>query len=245
MAGAASPGGMPETAVRALRAGCDLLCLGTDNTEQEVAAIEEAIGAAIADGRLDSGRVDQAAGRVLALTDDLAASRPPVSDPAELVETVRWPRSDSEISAAFDVRPAAPSSPGQSGSFSVVRLETRRNIAIGQVPWGPFAAVADDPALPRHAAFAAQRQYEVTSEDSTLPSSDPDLPVLVVGRDIHRHAFARAVVERLRAEHTSVLVVDMGWPSEDRRYADVATFGASRLVGRALLSYLAGEPSTA
>ena len=49
------------------------------------------------------------------------------------------------------------------------------------------------------------------------------------------------MVDRLRAEHESVLVVDMGWPSDDRRYADVATFGASRLVGRALLTFLAGE----
>jgi beta-N-acetylhexosaminidase len=35
-----------------------------------------------------------------------------------------------------------------------------------------------------------------------------------------------------------VLVVDMGWPSDDRAYADIATFGASRLVGRALLELL-------
>ena len=62
--------------------------------------------------------------------------------------------------------------------------------------------------------------------------------MLVVGQDIHRHAFARAAVDRLRAEHTQVLVVDMGWPSPDRRYADVATFGASALMGRALLAFL-------
>jgi beta-N-acetylhexosaminidase len=31
----------------------------------------------------------------------------------------------------------------------------------------------------------------------------------------------------------------MGWPSDDRRYADVATFGASLLMGRALLAWLA------
>ena len=73
---------------------------------------------------------------------------------------------------------------------------------------------------------------------------DPDLvlaaksPVLVIGKDNHRHAFARAAIDRLRAERDSVLVVDMGWPSDDRAYADVATFGASRLVGRALLAYL-------
>jgi len=30
----------------------------------------------------------------------------------------------------------------------------------------------------------------------------------------------------------------MGWPAADRRYADVATFGASRHVGQALLQWL-------
>jgi beta-N-acetylhexosaminidase len=35
-----------------------------------------------------------------------------------------------------------------------------------------------------------------------------------------------------------VLVVDMGWPSDDRRYADLATFGASLLLGHALLNWL-------
>jgi beta-N-acetylhexosaminidase len=50
---------------------------------------------------------------------------------------------------------------------------------------------------------------------------------------------AREVVDRLRSENADVLVVDMGWPSEDRQYADVATFGASLLMGRALLNWLA------
>jgi beta-N-acetylhexosaminidase len=64
-------------------------------------------------------------------------------------------------------------------------------------------------------------------------------PVLVVGRDIHRHRFAREAVDQLRSQQADVLVVDMGWPSDDRRYADVATFGGSRLMGRALLKWLA------
>jgi beta-N-acetylhexosaminidase len=62
--------------------------------------------------------------------------------------------------------------------------------------------------------------------------------VLVVGRDIHQHRFARDAVDRLRSQHVDVLVVDMGWPSADRRYADVATFGASRLMSAVLLKWL-------
>ena len=52
-----------------------------------------------------------------------------------------------------------------------------------------------------------------------------------------------AAIDRLRAERDSVLVVDMGWPSDDRAYADVATFGASRLVGRALIELLDRGPT--
>jgi beta-N-acetylhexosaminidase len=37
----------------------------------------------------------------------------------------------------------------------------------------------------------------------------------------------------------------MGWPSTDRRYADVATFGASRLMGQVLLKWLALGGNTA
>jgi beta-N-acetylhexosaminidase len=37
----------------------------------------------------------------------------------------------------------------------------------------------------------------------------------------------------------------MGWPSDDRRYADVATFGASRLMGHALLKWLAASGDSA
>jgi beta-N-acetylhexosaminidase len=226
MAGAASPGGMPETAIRALRAGCDLLCLGTDNTEAEVLAIEQAVHAAVADGRLDAGRVIQAANRVRALTEGLAASRPSVAEPEQLSEPSALPLSERDLIGAFDIQPVADGWRRARGSFSVVRLETRPNMAVGSVPWSPFA---DHP------------EFVVTRESPAPPELPADAAVLVVGRDIHQHAFARAVVDRLRAEHESVLVVDMGWPADDRRYADVATFGASRLVGGALSTYLAGE----
>ena len=93
----------------------------------------------------------------------------------------------------------------------VVRLEARPNSAAGPVPWGPPRTDSDI----------------VVSADRPLPSAPiAGEAVLVVGQDIHRHPFARAAVDRLRAEHAQVLVVDMGWPSPDRRYADVATFGA-------------------
>jgi beta-N-acetylhexosaminidase len=83
----------------------------------------------------------------------------------------------------------------------------------------------------------------ISPEQTVLPSFQPAQPVLILGRDIHQHRFASEAVDRLRSQHVDALVVDMGWPSEDRRYADVATFGASLLMGRALLHWLAlGSP---
>jgi len=240
MAGASADRGVPDAAVRALRAGCDLLCLGTDNTDEELAEIERAVRTAIADGSLAPARVRDAADRVRALADELAVDRAP--HPQTPVSDA-WPGGIRELVAAIDVQPAARTWRARtSDRFSVVRLEARPNSAVGPTAWGPFAEVDRDPESAINAAFAARPQYTVTP-DATLPSAlNPDESVLVVGRDIHRHAFARAAVDRLRQEQANVLVVDMGWPSDDRRYADVATFGSSTLMGEAVLAVLAAGP---
>jgi beta-N-acetylhexosaminidase len=117
---------------------------------------------------------------------------------------------------AWHTRPAA--------SFTLVRLDTDVSPAIGNTPWEPSGG-----------------SPVVVTTEHAIPTLDPDVAVLVVGRDIHRHAFARTAVDRLRQRHRHVLVVDMGWPSDDRQYADVATFGASALIGQALVSYLTGD----
>ncbi|MCA0296781.1 MAG: hypothetical protein LCH96_15995 [Actinobacteria bacterium] len=67
MAGASRGRGIPEAAVLALAAGVDLLCIGTDNTADQLAEIREHILAAVQDGRLPADRVFDAASRVAAL----------------------------------------------------------------------------------------------------------------------------------------------------------------------------------
>jgi beta-N-acetylhexosaminidase len=237
MAGASGSLGMAGAAVAALRAGCDLLCLGTENTDSQLADIERAVGSAVADGTLPPDRVREATGRVRGLATELqtarqAAGQPPRPAPA-------WRTVEAELVHTFDVRPGALEWRARaSGGYTVVRLEPDPNIAVGRTPWGPFAAVAADPAAPAAASFAAQSVCLVSTKETALPSFQAERPVLVVGRDIHQHLFAREVVDRLRSERADVLVVDMGWPSADRGYADLATFGASRLMGRVLLKWL-------
>jgi beta-N-acetylhexosaminidase len=243
MAGASGSLGMEAAAVAALRAGCDLLCLGTENTDHQLAAIERAVSSAVADRTLAFGRVSESIGRVRGLAEDLEGARRAAGAP--LPFAADWPRDEAELIHAFDVQPGASVwRATASDRYTVVRLEPDPNIAVGPTPWGPFApavkqGVAADPVAPAASSFAAQSVWLVSPQQSALPPFHAERGVLVVGRDIHQHLFAREAVDRLRSEHADVLVVDMGWPSSDRRYADVATFGASRLMGRALLKWLA------
>jgi beta-N-acetylhexosaminidase len=208
MAGASGDIGVPAAAVRAIAAGCDLLCIGTGNTDEQVAAIERALDDAVAVGTLPAARLEDAATRTRALAAGLPGPLEPV--PA--------PRFDIDRAiAAFDaprdlvVEPAA----------AILTLETVANIAVGASPWGPLAAGAETTAV-----FAGD-DIDVRGKAA-----------VIVGKDNHRHEWTRAVIDRAREQNPSVLVVDMGWPSPDRRYADIATFGASEFAGRALLTLL-------
>jgi beta-N-acetylhexosaminidase len=225
MAGASGSVGMAEAAVAALRAGCDLLCLGTENTETQLTEIERAVNDAVAEGTLTSNRVWDAMSRVRQLAEDVkvarrAAGDPPRSEPG-------WPGGEAELIHTLDVQPGASDWRRRAvGRYTLVRLEADSNVAVGATPWGPFPS---------------QEACVISPDRSTLPAFQPGQPVLVVGRDIHQHRFATEAVDWLRAQHVDVLVVDMGWPAADRRYADVATFGASRLMGDVLLKWLASS----
>ena len=212
MRGASGTTGIPDAAVRALAAGCDLLCIGTANTDAQLGEIEAAIAASLSDGRLDPARLADAHSRVATLgaagAAMLAGAQP---DPEPLFDV------DRTISA-FDVAPGAPT---LLEGRTLVQLDTVANIAVGPAPWG--AAAAGAPVV-------------VLRDGDPVPGGDRQL--VLIGRDNHRRDWTRAVIDAARARDPRTLVVDMGWPSADRKYADVATFGASRHVGQALLQWM-------
>ena len=215
MRGASGDTGIPLAAVRALAAGCDLLCLGNGNTDEELTGIEAAIDAAVAAGTIPAGRLEEAAQRVRRLGGLLAEERTvtPASGRDE-------PSFDPARTArAFAVRSGVVVEQGA----TLVTLETAANIAVGQAPWGPAAAGA--PTVP-------------LAEGDPLPQTDGQL--ILIGKDNHRHAWLRAVADEARRRNPSTVVVDMGWPDEGREYADIATFGGSRHAGQALLTLLEG-----
>jgi beta-N-acetylhexosaminidase len=214
MRGASGTTGIPDAAVRALAAGCDLLCIGTANTDAQLGEIEAAIAAALSDGRLDPARLADAVSRVAALGAAGAALPSETDDDPE-------PRFDlARTVSAFEVAPGAPA---LHEARTLVQLDTAANIAVGPAPWG--AAAAGAPVL-------------VLREGDPLPVGDRQL--VLIGRDNHRRAWTRDLIDAARAGDPRTVAIDMGWPSADRHYADVATFGASRHVGQALLQWLQG-----
>jgi beta-N-acetylhexosaminidase len=236
MVGASGTIGIPEAAVRALDAGCDLLCIGSQTEPQVVDDIETALLAAIEDGRLEQGRVQDAADRVISLAKDLERQRGSAPVPAGEGSTDPTEMDIARAEVAFDVQARAREALASPGSgVQLVRIETGTNVAVGTVPWGPGGGPDDDGVT---SSGPIVRLDPSSTDTSALVS---DRLVVVLGRDIHRHAFARETVDRLRAEYPAVVVVDMGWPSDDRAYADIATFGASRAVSAALLRYLSGS----
>ncbi|WP_449281081.1 glycoside hydrolase family 3 protein [Leucobacter sp.] len=245
MRGASGGIGIPEAAVRALAAGCDLLCIGTDTTPEQLRGIEDHLLAAVRAGRLAEERVREAADRVRALaTAGAAASSdapgaPGTTDPA-LAEPA--PEEVARVAAGFDGVDAARTWLRDHPGACVIRVETEANMAVGTAPWGPFAAAEHPLSHQRAIAAAFERRPRRTVDDgSTMPWHLPAGAAIVVGRDLHRHEFARDGIDALREAGRAVLTVEMGWPGADpstEGYADLACYGSSALAGAALLGLI-------
>jgi len=209
MVGASGEIGIPAAAVRAIAAGCDLLCIGTENTDEQLGQIEQALLDAVADGSLPEARLQDAARRTSSLGRALYGA-------AEVTFTgsTAEPEFDLATTAeAFDVAPSVV----VHAQRTVVAIDTVANIAVGTAPWGPAV------------------DARMTKGDA-LPVVHGQL--VLVAKDNHRRDWVRDIIDAARRDHPGTIVVDMGWPSDDRTYADVATFGASRHVGQALSAWL-------
>lgn len=247
MQGASGGIGIPEAAVRALAAGCDLLCLGTGTTAAGMREIEDHVVAAVRAGRIPEARVREAAARVRALV----GSHGLVSGAAVAPSAEPSPEEVSRIAASFDGADAARDWLRAHTAASVLRVESEANMAVGFAPWGPFAAAAH-PLSHQRAAAEAFLQRGGARIDDAAPTpwplrSDAWNGLIVIGRELHRHEFARDGIDDLREAGVPLLLIEMGWPEASgrgaRAYADVACYGSSALAGAALLALLA-EPAS-
>ena len=191
--------------MRALDAGCDLLCTGSETTEHDYLDIVDTIVAAVESGRLAQARVADAAARVQRLRSAFAPSQ---FKPGHVAaDPGLW--SDDVVQQAFSVSDAAKDWLSLDAAPVVVQVASDSNLAVGRVAWGPEAA-------------------GLTTAEDAVPT---DAKVAVAGRSLAPAHPAWAAADRLRAQGHAVIVVECGWPCSD---ADVVTYGGSPVVARAL-----------
>ena len=198
MAGASSVRGIPEAAVLAIVAGCDLLCLGPDKPASLVEDVCEAIVAAIHSGRLTRQRLAEAVGRVQSMRCPAAAAAAGTPDAARQVEAAAARlRVEGEV-------------PDLAGAL-VVSIDTVANIAVGAVAWGLVPDRTLDPTDP-----------------VVPPTVPADVPLVVQVRDAHRHPEVLAFLASLASSGRPAVVVEWGWPGTyDVGLATIVTLGSS------------------
>ncbi|WP_291379785.1 glycoside hydrolase family 3 N-terminal domain-containing protein [Demequina sp.] len=228
MAGASAGRGIPAAAAAALHGGCDLLCIGTANTEGQMRDIAATIADAVAAGGLDHEEVSATQRRVADLGRELADARGTSLDRGGFTPGQVPGVTPEAVVRAFAVSERAHALLAEARPRALIRIETEASMAVGPSPWGPFASSGVDTALTVTPESDLSRVAAAVPEGSLA---------VVIGRDNHRHGLARPVVNAVSVGH-DVVTVDMGWPDPDAGLADIATFGASRIAGEALLDLL-------
>ena len=194
-----------DSAVLALAAGCDLLCVGGGLCDEDaVDEIVRAILRAVAEGRLAEERIAEAAGRVEKLTTGPSGPLRPLRRlrrhlPTSGEEAIQLARLALRVDGDVRVGRAA----------RVIRLESPSSIAAGEIPWGLAASLTS-------------RGVHVGDEAGRM---------VIVARDLHRQPHNQAIAASLLAEQPDAILVEMGVPQcrpqGARSY--IATHGSARV----------------
>jgi hypothetical protein len=188
--------------------------------------------------------------RVVAAIDDGVLSRIQLERSCDRVALLR--RSASS---------ATPLSPTAFDPTAAQQVAERAIVVDGQLPAGPFAVLECRPPGSMAcfnvswgiAAALGERGWQTTSmtvSDPIGPTCDAvllaagDMPLLVVVRDACVHTWQTEVVDALvDARRSSVVVVELGWPSDRPRGAAafVVTHGAARSSAQAVIDSLVSK----
>jgi beta-N-acetylhexosaminidase len=227
MQGVGGVAAIPANVVRALAAGADLCCLGSDASDELTGACIDAVVAAVQAGTLDESRLVEAAAHVAAVR--VTATAPDMS----LADMTRLGRDAAERAIVVEGAP-----PGPLRGAHVIEMRRPPTIAAGEVP----ASLSD-----------AMRRLDptVTSDVLGVPPKTEG-PLVIVVRDPQVVAGAAEALDALLSARPDAVVVDFGWPAGStssgealRSRTRISTFGASRASIEAVARLLTVEPMTA
>jgi len=204
--------GFEEGAVRALAAGADALCLGHDVGEEDLEAAHAAIAAAVREGRLDAGRLEQAAARV-------GRARRPASGDGPVDRSVAVEAARRAVRAS--------GAPALARPPLVVELWPEPSIAAGPAGTGLGEVLGERTG---ETSVVDLTSSPVDASELLATAALPDRQLVVVLRDAHRHAWERETAEALVAAAPDAVVVELGLPywAPPGGAGYVATHGAGR-----------------
>jgi beta-N-acetylhexosaminidase len=218
--------GVEETAVRAVAAGADALCLGPTIDEAGVESIHRALVSAVRSGRLRAERLGEAAeavtrlgrlapavgsdaGHVRGQTPDMSTEAPDQEIGAVAARRAVLVRGD----VALDTPPL------------VVELEPQPMVAAGRAAFGLGKVISE-----RWPESRVVTLRDSSRDAGTVLQSADARPLVVVIRDARRHPWQQSVANELVAARPDAVVVETGLPGWlPASSASIATHGAGRV----------------
>lgn len=213
--------GVADAAVRALAAGADLLCLGSNFDGAMTSTVIDHIVDALEHDRLSPQSLERSRQRII----DLHRH-----DPAP-------PPSSSEAAREVARRAVLIDGPVPEGPFVVLECRPPGSMACFNVAWG----VADDLRERGWPVAVLTASDRIASILAAEVGAAGDMPVLVVVRDACVHPWQIEVIDAaVRAHPRAIVVVELGWPSLPRspEFTTVVSHGAARSSARAVLDLL-------
>ncbi|GAA1251487.1 glycoside hydrolase family 3 protein [Kitasatospora nipponensis] len=223
--------GIAGTALRAVAAGADALCVGTRHGEARAQLLREELVGAVLRGELAAERLAEAAARVEALAARAVlrpAGAPPSSDAGPPAEDGAGLRAARQALLVREV-PVLRQAP------VVLEFQDEPTPAIGDTAWGLGSLLAE--------ALAGTEVLDVLPDAAPSVGHLPAVrPIVAVVRDLHRHPATLAAVTALLAARPRTVLVEMGLPHHQPHSPGgyLATYGASRVAALAAAEVLLG-----
>ncbi|MFJ2634089.1 glycoside hydrolase family 3 N-terminal domain-containing protein [Streptomyces sp. NPDC087422] len=252
--------GFAESAVRALAAGVDLVCLGnpglpltggTPTDEEEFRAVLDAVTRAVAEGRLPVARLEEAAARVHALADWTQGARGARGGDVSEASVTSDVTDANAAAARRALRVRGQVAGSLSGAVRVVDVRRRRNVATGRLSDLVADALLERlPGSTVEAVFARTatvegraQQGDLTPGEAQDGTASPGIPadVVLVGTPGSDPAQDAALARQL-ALSPGAVVVCLGWPGTEDVLPEavnaVFTHGESLPTARAVAALL-------
>ena len=200
-----------EGAVKALAAGCDLLCIGGGLADEDIVAeLHRVIVAAVS-----ADRLHEAAGRIDALARWRVAQPAPAEAPDRevgLAAARKALRVDGNVRVGDDV--------------VVVQLIPQSSMASGVIPWG-----VAEPLAGRGARVTKFEHRDGPIDLAPIVRAAGGRGLVLTVRNLHRHEWQQHAAGALLDARPDAVVVEMGLPAcrPAGASAYIATSGAARV----------------